>query len=100
MKNINIAAATALDVLSPQGRIMAFNAGANVLMPNITPVKYREDYLIYQGKPVLLEAMDLITRITSCIPAEERIDLTLWGDSRNYILRNSMSDDTQEGQSI
>ena len=82
MKNINIAASTALDVLSPKGRAMAFHAGANVLMPNITPVRYREDYLIYQGKPVLLEATELITSISSELPDGSRIDLADWGDSR------------------
>ncbi|MBP6977257.1 MAG: [FeFe] hydrogenase H-cluster radical SAM maturase HydE [Lentimicrobiaceae bacterium] len=84
MKNINIAASTALDVLNPDARSMAFRAGANVLMPNITPVRYREDYLIYQGKPVLLEASELIARISSALPDGTRIHLDDWGDSRNY----------------
>ncbi|HNS16870.1 MAG TPA: [FeFe] hydrogenase H-cluster radical SAM maturase HydE [Bacteroidales bacterium] len=80
LKDINIASATALDVLSPEGRTLAFHAGASVLMPNITPVRYREDYLIYKDKPVLLEATDLIKRISSGLPSGMKIDLAAWGD--------------------
>lgn len=47
----NIAAATALDVFRPDGRIMALKAGANIIMPSVTPQKYRNDYLLYQNKP-------------------------------------------------
>jgi biotin synthase len=39
MKDINIASATALQAIHPQGREMALKAGANVIMPNLTPVK-------------------------------------------------------------
>lgn len=51
MPTCNIAAATALDVFNPQGRVMALKAGANVIMPSVTPNKYRNDYLLYQNKP-------------------------------------------------
>ena len=49
MPNCNIAAATALDVFDKQGRVMALKAGANVIMPSVTPNKYRNDYLLYQN---------------------------------------------------
>ncbi len=51
MPTCNIAAATALDVFDKQGRVMALKAGANVIMPSVTPNKYRNDYLLYQNKP-------------------------------------------------
>jgi biotin synthase len=51
MPTCNIAAATALDVFEKQGRVMALKAGANVIMPSVTPNKYRNDYLLYQNKP-------------------------------------------------
>jgi biotin synthase len=51
MPTCNIAAATALDVFTKEGRVRALEVGANVLMPSITPQKYREDYLLYQDKP-------------------------------------------------
>jgi len=52
MPDINIAATTALQAISKEGREQAITVGANVLMPNITPVKYREDYFLYENKPL------------------------------------------------
>lgn len=51
MPHINIAATTALQVLSPHGREMAILAGANVIMPNITETGQRKNYQLYEGKP-------------------------------------------------
>jgi len=51
MPTCNIAAATALDVFTHEGRVEALKAGANIIMPSVTPNKYRQDYLLYQGKP-------------------------------------------------
>ncbi len=53
MGNINIAAATAMQVLDPQGRETAISYGANVVMPNLTPLQYREGYQLYDKKPGL-----------------------------------------------
>ena len=50
MPHINIAATTALQVLHPDGREMALLAGANVIMPNLSPADVRSKYAIYQGK--------------------------------------------------
>lgn len=55
MPTCNIAAATALDVFQPNGRVLALQAGANVIMPSVTPPKYRGDYLLYQNKPCIDE---------------------------------------------
>lgn len=43
-------ATTALATLAPGGRAAALNAGANVLMPNLTPPAAREAYTIYDHK--------------------------------------------------
>jgi len=51
MHGINIVAATALDALDPaHGRERGIAAGANVVMPNLTPAKYVADYALYPGK--------------------------------------------------
>ena len=50
MPEINMVAATATQTLDPQGREKAIVAGANVIMPNLTPQQYREEYLIYPDK--------------------------------------------------
>ena len=47
---VHLPATTALGALDPLGRQMALQAGANVLMPNITPAKYRPKYQLYPGK--------------------------------------------------
>lgn len=49
--DVNIAAATALQVLDPRGREKALMAGANVIMPNITETRHRAGYRLYEGKP-------------------------------------------------
>ncbi len=55
MKDINIAAATALQAIDPLGREKAVKVGANIIMPNITPGKYRNDYSLYENKPCVDE---------------------------------------------
>ncbi len=52
MPDINIAATTALQAIDKGGREAAIRIGANVLMPNITPAQYREDYFLYENKPL------------------------------------------------
>lgn len=50
MPDINIPATTAMESLHPQGRLMALQAGANVVMPNVTEGEYRRLYELYPGK--------------------------------------------------
>ena len=52
----NIPATTAAGSLAPDGREKMLAAGANVLMPNITPVTVKKDYLLYPGKICLDES--------------------------------------------
>lgn len=52
MNDINIASTTALQTLDKYGRVRAILAGANVLMPNITPDKHKKDYNLYDNKPI------------------------------------------------
>lgn len=46
----NIPATTAMETLNPQGRIIALQSGANVVMPNVTQGEYRKFYELYPGK--------------------------------------------------
>ena len=55
LQDVNIAATTALQAINPLGREMGLKCGANVIMPNITPVKYRKSYQLYDNKPCLEE---------------------------------------------
>lgn len=45
-----IPATTALGTLHPQGRELALKAGANVVMPNLSPVAVRKKYALYNNK--------------------------------------------------
>jgi len=51
----HIPATTAMGTLDPFGREKALQAGANVMMPNITPEEFRPKYEIYPNKVCLLE---------------------------------------------
>ena len=54
----NIPATTALGVLDKGGRISALQAGANVVMLDFTPEKYRKYYDIYPGKADVVTELD------------------------------------------
>ena len=55
LHDVNIVAATALEALDPEGgRNRGIEAGANVVMPVLTPEKYRSCYDLYPGKTVVV----------------------------------------------
>jgi len=89
LPDVNIAAATALQTLAPDGREQGLMAGANVIMPNLTDPKYRGSYQLYDGKPCLDESATqcrgcLETRIASL---GETIGFGKRGDSRRFLDR-------------
>ncbi|WP_428830913.1 [FeFe] hydrogenase H-cluster radical SAM maturase HydE [Dehalobacterium formicoaceticum] len=45
-----IPATTALGTIDPRGREKGLHAGANVVMPNLSPVNVRNDYALYDNK--------------------------------------------------
>ena len=59
MKDINIASATALQAINPDGREEGIRVGANVIMPNITHLKYHKNYNLYKGKPEIVPETDM-----------------------------------------
>ncbi len=57
--NANIPSTTALATVNrAEGRELGLVRGANVIMPNLTPPKYRVHYEIYPNKACLYEAAD------------------------------------------
>lgn len=50
LPDINIPATTAMESLDKNGRVIALQSGANVVMPNVTEGDYRKKYLLYPGK--------------------------------------------------
>jgi biotin synthase len=86
MKDINIAAATALQAIDPLGREKAVKVGANVIMPNVTPGHYRNDYALYENKPCTDEDPD---QCVSCMDArlqlaDAEIGYSEWGDAPHF----------------
>lgn len=86
MPDINIAAATALQAIDPAGREKALAIGANVIMPNLTPTAYREEYQLYENKPCLDEDAELCR---NCLEARinmsgNEIGYGQWGDSKHF----------------
>ena len=51
LTDVNIASTTALQALHEDGILLGIDAGANVVMPNMTPLEYRASYQLYQNKP-------------------------------------------------
>ena len=91
MKDINIAATTALQSIDPMGREKGIVVGANVIMPNITPGLYRNDYLLYENKPCTDEEPD---QCKGCLDArialaDGEIAYGEWGDSIHYNTRKN-----------
>ncbi|MCM1265829.1 MAG: [FeFe] hydrogenase H-cluster radical SAM maturase HydE, partial [Candidatus Gastranaerophilales bacterium] len=50
LPDINIPATTAMETINPNGRIIALESGANVVMPNIMTTEYKSKYEIYPNK--------------------------------------------------
>ena len=89
MKDINIAATTAMQAIDPLGREKAIKVGANIIMPNLTPTSYREDYLLYEDKPCTDEDAEECKR---CLEARihmagGEIGYGEWGDSKHFVKR-------------
>ena len=67
LKDINIPATTAMETLNPNGRIIALQSGANVVMPNVTSKEYRSKYEIYPNKICINDSPD---KCRNCIEAK------------------------------
>ncbi len=81
--DLNIAATTALQALSPTGREAGLAAGANVMMPIVTPVSRRGSYQLYDGKPCVDEDS---AACRACTPARAArlgrpVVPDAWGDA-------------------
>ena len=81
--DVLLPATTALGSLDPTGREKGILAGANVIMPNLTPNAYREDYLIYPDKACVNDKPE---QCRSCLDLRMKaihheVLYNAWGDS-------------------
>ena len=93
MPEINMVAATANQTVDPQGREKAILAGANVIMPNLTPNEFRENYLIYPDKACVKDKPD---ECHSCLDVRlaaigHKVLYNAWGDSVAFTKRQKKS---------
>lgn len=91
MPNINMVASTALQTIHKSGLEAGIKAGANIIMPILTPSRVRNNYTLYNNK--LYTPLDQLTKRIKSINYE--IGLWEWGDSPYYFARTNLS--YQEG---
>ena len=80
---VNIAATTALQTLSPLGREMGLSFGANVIMPQVTPIADRRSYTLYDNKPEINETDPAFQKAleTRILKMGRTMGHDEWGDS-------------------
>jgi biotin synthase len=86
LRDVNIAAATALQALAEDGREQGIAYGANIIMPNITPRSVRKGYQLYDNKPCIDEEP---TDCRGCLEGRvhsmgRRVGWNEWGCSRHF----------------
>lgn len=80
MPDINMVASTALQSIHPRGLELGLKAGANVVMPVLTPAINRQQYRLYENKQ-----FKEVAQLTQEIEASGfTVGLWEWGDSRHY----------------
>lgn len=92
MKDINIAATTALQGLDPFGREKGLKAGANIIMPSATKTSERVKYQLYNGKPAINDDAEQgkIGLEKSLKEIGENIVYGKRGDSPHFFKRNKI----------
>jgi biotin synthase len=90
LKDVNIAAATALQALEYTGREQGLRCGANVIMPNVTETDYRPKYQLYDNKPCLDENSSMCRGCLSgrIMGIGETIGFGERGDAPHFTKRN------------
>lgn len=76
-------ATTALGTISPKGREKGLRAGANVIMPNLSPVGLRKKYELYDNKCCTgADSAQCRENLCACVEAAGYHIVTARGDSR------------------
>ena len=81
LRDVNIAATTALEVLAPGSRESALAHGANVLMPILTPRRRRGGYELYRGKAGVTDAVPVAAAGGAVRVAGRPVTRNGWGDA-------------------
>ncbi len=86
LRDVNIAASTALQTLFEDGRERGVAYGCNIVMPNISPREVRKNYQLYDNKPCVEEER---TDCRGCLEGRiasvgRRVGWNEWGCSPHY----------------
>ena len=95
LKDVNIAATTALQSISPaDGRERGILAGANVIMPNVGELEHRRDYTLYDGKAGMDENAEATRRKLdeSLAAIGEHVRYGVSGTPRHYLKRTGQAE--------
>lgn len=87
MPEINMVCSTALQTIDPAGLQMGIRAGANVVMPVMTPEEHRREYNLYSNKKY--SSFDKLRDDIAAIGYE--LARGEWGDSRHYYRRQGIA---------
>ncbi|EXJ15927.1 [FeFe] hydrogenase H-cluster radical SAM maturase HydE [Imhoffiella purpurea] len=92
LRDVNIAAATALQALAEDGREQGIAHGCNIIMPNITPRPVRKRYQLYDNKPCIDEEP---TDCRACLEGRihrmgRRVGWNQWGCSSHFRRRMNL----------
>ena len=90
LKDVNIAATTALQGLDTMGREKGLKAGANILMPTATLDEHKAKYQLYNDKPGIsdnaVESKEYLDKSVKNVGDE--IVYNEWGDSPHFKKKN------------
>ncbi len=94
LPDAHIPANTALATVDPAAQIRALSCGANVVMPNFTPARYRSRYRIYPNLSRFSAGDDLAEirrRFVDLVQSAGRMVATGYGGGRESRIQNSES---------
>lgn len=85
MKDINIASTTALQTLTDKAREEGIKVGANIIMPNLTAVDFKDSYKLYNKKTDLKSHDDTLVAIEEQMArVGHTVEIGNWGDSIHF----------------
>ena len=91
MPDINMVASTALQSIHADGLRLGLKAGANIVMPILTPEENRRDYMLYANKKhSAFETLQHDIKTAGYEPT-----LWQWGDSPHYFKRSGRGIDAE-----
>ena len=93
LRDVNIAASTALQTLFDDGRERGVSCGCNIVMPNVSPREVRKNYQLYDNKPCVEEER---TDCCGCLESRigsigRRVGWNEWGCSPHYEKRMTVA---------